>query len=102
MFEDLVKYPRILVTGPQRSGTRICSVMIAHDTNHYHVDERLVGLDCIDMMAGMLYSDRLTVPIVIQCPGFSRWAHKWPDLEDMLIVWMKRPLFSGSARKRLF
>jgi hypothetical protein len=39
MFEHLVGYSKIVVTGPQRSGTRIASQMIALDTGHEFVDE---------------------------------------------------------------
>src|SRR5579875_68345 len=39
MFEHLAVHPMIVVTGPQRSGTRIAARMIAADTGHRFVDE---------------------------------------------------------------
>ena len=39
MFEHLRRYPKIVVTGPPRSGTRIASRIIANDTGHRYVDE---------------------------------------------------------------
>jgi len=39
MFEDLAKYKTIIVTGPQRSGTRITSKAIVADTGHTYIDE---------------------------------------------------------------
>ena len=39
MFEHLAVHSKIVVTGPQRSGTRIASQMIAADTGHEFVDE---------------------------------------------------------------
>jgi hypothetical protein len=39
MFEHLAVHSKIVVTGPQRSGTRIASQMIASDTGHEFVDE---------------------------------------------------------------
>ena len=39
MFEYMAIHSRIVVTGPQRSGTTITAKMIAHDTGHRYVDE---------------------------------------------------------------
>lgn len=39
MFEEFSELHNIIVTGCQRSGTRILSKMIAHDTGHLYVDE---------------------------------------------------------------
>ena len=39
MFENLIKYKTIIVTGPQRSGTRITSKAIAADTGHIYIEE---------------------------------------------------------------
>ena len=43
MFKHLSGHHNIIVTGPQRSGTRICAQMIAHDTGHKYVDEIAFG-----------------------------------------------------------
>lgn len=40
MFESLKKHKKILVTGPQRSGTRITSQIISKDTNYFLYDEK--------------------------------------------------------------
>ncbi|MCW2309731.1 hypothetical protein [Rhodobium gokarnense] len=40
MFEHLARFPRIIVTGPHRSGTTICARMIAADTGKVFVMER--------------------------------------------------------------
>ena len=52
MFEYLKEFPVVLVTGPQRSGTRICAKMIAHDTGHRFVDEREIHTDSLYELAG--------------------------------------------------
>lgn len=39
MFESWAIHPRIVVTGPHRSGTTIASKMISLDTGHRYVDE---------------------------------------------------------------
>lgn len=100
MFEHLAEYRRIIVTGPQRAGTRIASAMITNDTDHYHVDERLVGIDCLNQFCAIVYPDHQPVPLVIQCPGFSPWVHNLPELDEMLIVWMVRPVAEIEASEK--
>lgn len=39
MFKKLRVHPKIIVTGCQRSGTRILAKMISHDTGHPYIDE---------------------------------------------------------------
>lgn len=39
MFEHLKAYKRIVVSGPQRSGTRIVAKAVAQDTNKSFIDE---------------------------------------------------------------
>lgn len=86
MFEALGRYRKIIVSGPQRSGTTICAKMIAKDLGYIFVDESAIGftdvrsvfslLDCVD-------------GVVIQCPALSSclWLFSRPDT---LIVFMHR------------
>ena len=39
MFAELKKFKKIIVSGPQRSGTRICGKIIAHDLDYRYCDE---------------------------------------------------------------
>ena len=39
VFEHLLNFAVVLVSGPQRSGTTICAKMIAHDTGHTYIPE---------------------------------------------------------------
>ena len=41
MFESLQVHQRIVVTGAPRSGTHITAKIIAHDTGHQYIDERV-------------------------------------------------------------
>ena len=72
MFEHLKKWPRILVTGPQRSGTRIGAKMIAHDTGHSYVDEDAFYVDSLNHLTAILRREK---GIVVQCPGLFRYVH---------------------------
>lgn len=68
MFKHLKEKQVILVTGPQRSGTRFIAKAIAHDTGHAYIDEAEIKTDStyeifwqIHLKDGPNY--------VIQCPG---------------------------------
>ena len=87
MFEDLVKYKRILVTGPQRSGTRIAAKMIAADTGYEYVDERAFRVHSETYFKRWAQKDR----VAIQCPGMMHAIHKFAT-DDTLIVVMIREL----------
>ena len=67
MFEHLQQYSRILVTGPLRSGTTICSKMIAQDLDRTYVDENEWGATNEDSFALAINKKG-----VFQCPGMMR------------------------------
>jgi|TARA_Y100000310_G_scaffold161855_1_gene161783 hypothetical protein len=83
MFEHLTIHPKIIVTGPQRSGTNICAQMIAHDTGHTFVTAQAVGIANLDMLTTNLKS---SVASVIHGPAFSRYVHEL----DVFVVTMLR------------
>lgn len=86
MFEWLVNFDKILVTGPQRSGTRICAKMIANDTGFEFVDEASLAMDGLYRLNYFLNAAR---PLVIQCPVICRHVHMFND-EKTAVVLMRR------------
>lgn len=65
MFHWCAEYPRVWVTGPQRSGTSICARMICHDTGYEYVD----GVPINTWTAKRLRKEfGQREGIVIQCP----------------------------------
>jgi hypothetical protein len=87
MFEHLAAWPKIVVTGPQRSGTRIAARMIAADTGHRFVDETEFLIKDQGKFREILLADH----IVVQAP------HMLKDVVDdpppgIFIVLMRRPL----------
>jgi hypothetical protein len=86
MFEHLATYRKILVSGPQRSGTTICAQMIAADLKYRYFDELDFDVDNIRRVFAVVDAlDR----IVVQCPSLaaSLWMFSQPDV---LVVFMKR------------
>lgn len=88
MFEGLARFDRVLVTGPQRSGTTICARMIAADTGYVYVDEEDIGIHYLETLRALLDERR---GVVVQCPALARWVHTL-DVESVLVVWMRRAL----------
>ena len=82
MFEHLGEFARVLVTGPQRSGTRICTKMIAHDTELRFVDERAFAVDSLNRLWRLLRDE---TGIVVQMPALCRYAHHLAGDDDAVV-----------------
>lgn len=88
MFEHLKKYNRIFVTGLARSGTRIATRMIAHDTGKEFIDETEWGIVDLDELAeNAKYRDNFVVHAVNAYFCMDRFVG-----ENDLVVWVKRDL----------
>lgn len=85
IFGSLRKFKRIIVSGPQRSGTRVCAQMIANDLNYCYMDERVIHINNKEKFGNFVKAER----VVIQCPGMARWVHEY-SANDTAIVFMIR------------
>ena len=85
MFEHLAQHSVILVTGPQRSGSRFCAQIIASDTGHTYVDEGDVGV----WNPAMLRTASEKHNVVIHCPAMLQEAC---EMSQALVVCMLRDL----------
>ncbi len=88
MFERLSEFNHVIVTGVQRSGTRICAKMIAHDTGHRFVAEEEVGVSSLDLLLELLNA---ADGLVVHGPAFARYALHLGRRPNTAIVWMRRP-----------
>lgn len=87
MFEDLKDYRIILVSGPQRSGTRFVARAIAHDTGHNYVDEVGVHTDSVYGLDWIMQEARvLETSVVVQCPALMWVIPFIADAPDILVV----------------
>ena len=86
MFEELGTYRVVLVTGPQRSGTRIAARMIAADSGLRYVDEDEFGVYNHKRLRAIIAQAE---GVVIQCPAMCHMVHK-VAAEDVLVVMMMR------------
>ena len=95
MFKHLAKHDVILVSGPQRSGTRIAAKMIAADTGHRCVDENEFRVYSRKRLYAIMQQGR----VVIQCPAMSHTLHEIAT-DDTLVVFMIRDLEDIVASER--
>lgn len=97
MFEALKGFDFILVTGPQRSGTRIAARCIAADTGHGYIDE--VAFQTHDqLLFDDLISERFRV--VIHCPAMCHRIHAYGTRDNVLVIMMIRELYEIEASQR--
>ena len=89
MFEYLDGFRNIVVTGPQRSGTRIAAKMIAYDLDYYFLDERKIFIDSYYALVQALADFEQHV---IQAPALCRWVHHLGINDDLAIVLMRRDI----------
>lgn len=85
-FEQYKNYKKILVTGPQRSGTTICAKILAAELNYTYVDERKVGVRSLTELFNKLSNES---NIVIQGPAFCSCC-QWIDSPETAIIIMRR------------
>jgi len=88
LFEYLSKHKRIVVTGPQRSGTRIGAKMISYDLGYNLIDEREIDIDSLYRLNDMIRLDK----VVIQAPALCRFAHFFGVAQDTAVVLMVRDI----------
>jgi hypothetical protein len=95
LFEDLAVHSRIVVTGPQRSGTRIAARMIAKDTEHRFVDELEFDARNEHRWREILQAEQ----IVVQAPCMLKDVVDNPP-PGVFIVLMRRDLAKIRASER--
>jgi hypothetical protein len=87
MFEELRARRRIVVTGPQRSGTRIATKMIAADTGHRYIDELDFAIhDAVRWRAYLSTDD-----VVVHAPSMLKDVVDDPP-PGIFVVLMRRSL----------
>jgi hypothetical protein len=89
MLSHFSPFPKIVVSGPQRSGTRLVAKAIAHDLGHIYVDEREIHTDSLYSLMAILAREGQHV---IQAPGLMRWLHLFAGWKGLAVVVVHRPV----------
>jgi len=87
MYESLKEFSNIIVSGPQRSGTRIAAKIIAADTDKEYVDEKYINFHDFRLLEW--YLDKGNT--VVQCPGLSHLLHLI-SVPSTLVLMVTRPI----------
>lgn len=85
LIENLKRYDKIIVTGPQRAGTTIAMEIIAHELSYEGLREEVIDVDNLSLLAGVLRCERF----VLQAPGLCPVVHLLRD-KDIAVVIVKR------------
>ena len=78
---------KVIVTGPQRSGTRFTTNVLAHDLDVELIDELDYGINDINNLLATIEGKD---GFIVQGPAVSHLLHKLPD--DVFVVFMQRPI----------
>jgi hypothetical protein len=85
LFNHLQPFSTIVVTGPQRSGTKFTAEIIAAELGLQYVHESEFGVHALDHCWKLLDQ-----PVVIQAPALSAYCHLLPP--HVAVVFMLREL----------
>lgn len=87
MYEALTEFNSIVISGPQRSGTRICAQIVAADTGKEYIDEKMIANHDFRLLKYYLAQGN----VVVQCPGLCHLLHMI-DAKDSLAIIVRRPV----------
>ena len=91
-------FSKILVTGPQRSGTRIVAKMIAHDNGIRYISEQQVSIKSVRRANEFL---KLDEPLVIQCPGLCHCIEEFTSPDVLIIIVVRSIEDIKASQKRI-
>ena len=89
LAKRLSSYNKIIVTGPPRTGTTICSRILAHELKYRFVDETFYNGNDQAKFGLILHHPR---KFVIQMTAFTRDIHTYYFSQPTCIVLMIRPI----------
>lgn len=90
--------PVIIVTGPQRSGTRIGAKMIAHDLKYEYIDEADFKISREELFFSILKNKK---NIVIQAPAMFYKIRDFPKREVAVVMMMRDIKDIKASEKRV-
>lgn len=101
LLDKLKNYKKIVVAGPQRSGTTYCAHILAKDLEYELIDERDIAIASWTMFKQKIKNFK---NIVIQCPELTYMLHEIPSMEErnIIVLVMKRKIEDiQSSEKRI-
>lgn len=96
MFEHLGTFGKVIVTGPQRSGTTVAAVMVAADLGYYFYPEEQIRVWELRRVKRLLGR---TTDFVLQAPAICRYVHRY-SAPDVAVVLVRRDVGDIAASER--
>ena len=87
MYGALVSFKNIVISGPQRSGTRIAAKIVAHDTGKTYIDEVEINNHDFRLLEYYLRKGN----VVVQCPALCHMLH-YITVPSTLVIVVRRPI----------
>lgn len=97
MYESLKEFNNIVVSGPQRSGTRFTARVIASDTEKTFIDEKDINFHDFRLLE--YYINRGNC--VIQCPGLCHMLHHIIDPKTLVIMMIRSTSDIEASERRI-
>jgi len=85
MYESLKEFNSIIVSGPQRSGTRFAAKCIAQDTGKTYIDEKDINFHDFRLLEYYINKGNC----VIQCPSLCHMLHLIPNPRALIIMMIR-------------
>ena len=87
VLRECRRFTKILITGPQRSGTTIAARILAEEFGLEYLDEAEIGTVEFELLVKQIEEND---NFALQCPAMSSMIHRIPDAHEVLVVFMWR------------
>lgn len=89
LLNKLKNYSKIIIAGPQRTGTTYCAYIIAKDLGYIHLDENKIAISSVETVKEKLKTKE---KLVVQCPELTYQIHEIssPKEQPTIVLIMKR------------
>lgn len=85
LLSKLSPYSRVIVSGPQRSGTTYTAFILSQDLNYTHIDEQNFGTHTSSGFLEAITREN----IIVQCPAVSHVLDQIQE-KNTIILWIDR------------
>src|SRR4030067_677868 len=87
MFEHVALFNNVVISGPQRSDTRIAAKIVAADINKTFIDEKEINFHDFRLLEWYLQKNN----VVIQCPALCHKLHEIKSPSTLIVI-VRRPV----------
>jgi hypothetical protein len=90
LLDEISRFKKVYVAGPQRSGTTFTAKYLAKALGYKHIDEHDFGTHNYNAMLKLISQHE---SFVIQCPAQTHNIENFPLDADSIVVFMRRDVY---------